>query len=239
MKVIITGATGWVGGQVLAQALRRAEITHIILLQRRPLSIDLSTATTTVETIVHADFTTYPESLLAQLTGTTAILWALGGRHDKFPDLETAREVNVTYLQSFCKQVLPRLTSNDTTVNGQLSSPLRFVLCGGALPEPDPAARLWFLAETRKLKGAAEVIIFEAEAAARSLEAYTVRPAVIMADKPSWLEWVHGLVAPSVRVGELAVVMVEIGVNGGGKDGMRAWEVGTIKAKGREVLGEA
>lgn len=112
------------------------------------------------------------------------------------------------------------------------------------MPEPNADAKLWFLAETRKLKGAAEAAVFGAEKeSGGKVEAYTLRPAVIVGEKPGWVEWVHGKMAPSVGVRELAAVMVDVGVGGGGKGegegtgrAERALEVGAIKARGRELL---
>ena len=126
---------------------------------------------------------------------------------------------------------------------------LRFVLCSGAKAEWDDDAKLWFLEETRKMKGAAEKAVFELEIGAngsregsragqkagrRSIESYTCRPAVILSKDPGWVEWVHGMVAPSVGVDALAAVMVDLAVTGSDD---RIWEFDMIKRRAQELKG--
>lgn len=65
MKIILTGATGFVGDAVLRQCLsKRAYITHVFVVVRRPLPDRKLAQHSQVTEIVLDDFEHWPEHLL-------------------------------------------------------------------------------------------------------------------------------------------------------------------------------
>ena len=73
MKVILTGATGFIGREVLQQCLAHPSITSLVVLTRRKLPDDVSSPQ--LQTIVHDNFLSYPDSVLSQLSGADACIW--------------------------------------------------------------------------------------------------------------------------------------------------------------------
>jgi uncharacterized protein YbjT (DUF2867 family) len=73
MNVILTGATGLAGSEVLRQCLADAAITGVTVLSRR----DLPQADPRLRQIVHGDFLNY-DSILRKLADHDACLWCLG-----------------------------------------------------------------------------------------------------------------------------------------------------------------
>ncbi len=73
MKIIITGATGMLGSEVLTQALADDSITKIVALVRRPLAVQH----TKLDVILHKDFLNY-EGLKDIFKQTDACIWCLG-----------------------------------------------------------------------------------------------------------------------------------------------------------------
>lgn len=71
MKVIITGATGRIGGAALQSALSNPTITTVVVLSRR--DIDISHAK--LQTIIKKEYTQYSTEELAQLEGAEACIW--------------------------------------------------------------------------------------------------------------------------------------------------------------------
>ena len=74
MKIIITGVTGFIGGQVLQEAISDSEITHIYTLSRSPIAESLS-SNPKVTSIIHTDFSVYSSEVLTQLRGAEACIW--------------------------------------------------------------------------------------------------------------------------------------------------------------------
>ena len=74
MKIILCGASGLVGGEVLSQCITNEAITSIFALTRRPLAKDLLD-NPKITNILHEDFSHYPTSLAEQLAGAEACIW--------------------------------------------------------------------------------------------------------------------------------------------------------------------
>lgn len=77
MHVVLTGATGSIGKEILRQCIKSTAISHITILGRRSPTIPF---TDEFEFIKHTDFTTYPTELLDRLRAqeAKACIWCLG-----------------------------------------------------------------------------------------------------------------------------------------------------------------
>lgn len=74
MKVILTGSTGFIGSEVLLQAIYNPKITQIVCLSRRALPEHI-TSNPKVTVVIISDFTNYTPEILAQLEGAEACIW--------------------------------------------------------------------------------------------------------------------------------------------------------------------
>jgi NAD(P)-dependent dehydrogenase (short-subunit alcohol dehydrogenase family) len=165
MKVIITGATGFVGGAVLKRCIADSRIDQIVVLSRRDLQESLKESAK-VTILILESFTAYEPEVLERLAGAQACLWyvspcsvfvestrlinrALGlkGAPMGYTDKAAAEQIDVSYptaaARAFAEHLAPHLGKN---------RPFRFVLCSGIGAELDPAALCWVMDETRKLK---------------------------------------------------------------------------------------
>lgn len=79
MKLIVTGATGLVGTEVIRQSLKNPKITSVIALGRRPVSVPKNAGegvdTSKLKSLVLEDFTNYPQDVKAQLADADACIW--------------------------------------------------------------------------------------------------------------------------------------------------------------------
>jgi nucleoside-diphosphate-sugar epimerase len=74
MKFIITGCTGFIGGEVLFQCLHNPSITSIIALSRRKLPGAIR-KDPKLKVIVMEDFRSYSQSVLDEIAGADACIW--------------------------------------------------------------------------------------------------------------------------------------------------------------------
>jgi uncharacterized protein YbjT (DUF2867 family) len=74
VKVILTGATGFVGQAVTRYCLSRPDITSIVVISRRPLPKTLI-ENEKISVIIHENFMSYPDVVLKALEGAVACLW--------------------------------------------------------------------------------------------------------------------------------------------------------------------
>lgn len=74
MKVIVAGATGTAGRGIVKACLDDERITKVVTLTRRGVATDVEEHPKT-ETVVHDDFSQYPDELMERLKGAEACLW--------------------------------------------------------------------------------------------------------------------------------------------------------------------
>lgn len=74
MKIILTGATGFIGSEVLKQCLSNYYISHVYCIVRKPLAPELATHAKVTQ-IFHEDFEKWPEDMFEQLRGVGGCIW--------------------------------------------------------------------------------------------------------------------------------------------------------------------
>ncbi|KAJ7504307.1 hypothetical protein B0H11DRAFT_2349828 [Mycena galericulata] len=202
MKFILTGATGFVGGEVLAQCRRNPAISSIVVLTRRPLPESIA-ADPKVQGIVLKDFKTYPDEIVQQIVGADACIWALGAR-------AVVPEVEIDYPLALARAVMSTRTTHP--------KPFRYIYCSGMFAERDQSKALWFSQELRRIKGAAEnsIIAFAEEAENQGRwETYVAKPAMVLRAEGDILKHIgSSLLFGTVRVNELAAAMIDVVTNG-------------------------
>ncbi|RYC63416.1 hypothetical protein CHU98_g2772 [Xylaria longipes] len=208
MDVIITGATGFIGGAVVRRAIASRLVNHAYILTRKPLSEFISKHSKITE-IIHADFLTYPEALMERLAGCEACIWCIGGRAYKFPDIATAKKVCVDYplaaATAFMDHLAPR------------PDKFKFLYVSGKFAEWDEKKSLFFLRDTRRIKGTAEQRLLALASISQSrLEVHIARPGGIMAMRGGCVQqWLAKRVG-FIFVDHLARGLVAIAEEGGG-----------------------
>jgi hypothetical protein len=83
-------------------------------------------------------------------------------------------------------------------------------------------------------QGQAEINLLElTKARPNDFEAYIMRPAFVLGKEKTWGNAVKGGLPYSIRVDELAAVLLDVAENGAEKD---TWKNADLKKRGRELV---
>ncbi|KAI0891018.1 hypothetical protein F4806DRAFT_501483 [Annulohypoxylon nitens] len=216
MKLVIGGSTGFVGSELVRQALVHPSITSIIALSRRetPLPPDSSK----LKEIVCDDFENYTSHVKKELESADACIWAIAVTPVKLKttSLEDAAKISRDYATTAI-QTLASLKRNP-------GKPLRFVYVSGHVAPRNPAEVPKELADAGLInyglmRGDAELRILEyARQSGGAVEACVVKPGVI--DSPDREKRiVPGI--PNIERHDFVSVLLDQTTNGFEKDTLR------------------
>jgi nucleoside-diphosphate-sugar epimerase len=85
MKLIVAGATGFVGTELVRQALDNPAVTSLIALARTETVCPPHENATKFTPVVCKDFINYPEDVKKKLEGADACVWYVCNRHCTSP----------------------------------------------------------------------------------------------------------------------------------------------------------
>ncbi|KAF2119772.1 hypothetical protein BDV96DRAFT_568183 [Lophiotrema nucula] len=208
MKLLITGATGTIGGAVLRASIRNPSITSIVALSRRPLTSSLSSPKLT--TVIVKDWKNWETNILDNIADADAAVWALGTS-------DTNQDTNMVYPMAFHNAVLEARKKKGTRKR------FRFVFISGAFVSPDQGASLWFMSGARKLRGLLETRVLEFAAQNKDWwQTFAVRPGGVF-KSGTWMGncilWAFG---QKLAIDEdvLGAYVADLVVNGGEEEGI-------------------
>lgn len=79
MKLIVSGATGFVAREVIRQSISKREITSVIALARRPVSVpdNLQDGAdpSKLKSVIVEDYDHYSEDVIKEFAGSSACIW--------------------------------------------------------------------------------------------------------------------------------------------------------------------
>ncbi|KUI55332.1 Protein fmp52-1, mitochondrial [Cytospora mali] len=221
MKVAIGGSTGFVGTELVRQALAHPAITAVVGLSRRdtPVPPGSEANATKLTSVVCNDFETYSQDVKKELHGTDACIWTIAVTPSKqntlpFDDVcRISRDYAVTAIKALASG--PR-------EHGQ---PFRFIYVSGigarrdrAEAESDKFLVERGLVEYCLMRGDAESqILTFADKSSGEVEASVARPGLIHGPGKE-RRTIAGV--PYIELHELAAALLDQVMNGVGKDTM-------------------
>lgn len=75
MKIIVAGATGLVGSEIIRQCLDNNAVTEVIALARNPIQIDENTKSSKLKIVLVEDYGHYPGHVKAAFAGADGCIW--------------------------------------------------------------------------------------------------------------------------------------------------------------------
>jgi nucleoside-diphosphate-sugar epimerase len=165
MKIVLTGATGFIGGEVLRRLLIDPRVTAITCLSRRPVPAESEKLTT----VIH-NFSSYDPSLLSHLSDHSACIWALGAKAATADSTETFERMTVDFTLSLAQAMAER---------GRRKTSFCYVSGMGASRQG--TARLPWERLTRSCKGRAEAGLARLQDSHAKFSAHCFRPGGVLA----------------------------------------------------------
>jgi hypothetical protein len=148
MKLIVAGSTGFMGTEVIRQAIANPAITSLIALSRRPTPVPANAGpdVAKLKSVVCEDFENYSEAVKRELAGADACIWtiALTPSQSMKATLEETRKICLDYLVTGLETI-----SKVPRPDGKA---LRFIYMSGAKVARDQSKRPWVLADYSLLR---------------------------------------------------------------------------------------
>ncbi|GAM35248.1 hypothetical protein TCE0_017f03433 [Talaromyces pinophilus] len=218
MKLIVVGATGFVGGEVVRQALCNPAIASIVAITRRAMQppADAVDASKFRCFVLEDWLSPYPQSLKVLIEGADACIWlnqSLDTRSLAITPSQS-RNMDFAYVTEVCHDYTIHALESMVAV---ANKPFRFIYVSGILIERDQTKELPYLAEYRHMRGRTENALLDfAQRAAPNVQATVAKPGAIdgLGPKATPDAIIKALFqifghTPRVHVSELAAAMID------------------------------
>lgn len=73
--MIVTGATGFVGSEVVRQALQLKHVSSVIAVARKPVQLEDGVDGSKLKNVTIEDYTVYPDDAKKEFSGADACIW--------------------------------------------------------------------------------------------------------------------------------------------------------------------
>ncbi|PVI04899.1 NAD(P)-binding protein [Periconia macrospinosa] len=235
MKLVVVGATGYVGTEVIRLALRNKAITSVIALSRKPVNVPshlgADADTSKLQTVDLQDWEKpYPDAVKGKLKGADACIWMLAVTPTKSKDRDFGEVTKVCL--DYTKNGLENLAALAST-----DKPFRFIYTSGVAVERDQTKPLDVLSDYRLMRGRVENFIIDfAKLHEPNVEVAITRPGGI--EGPGHPKTEQGSIlfskfgaTPWIHVSELAAAMIELCVSGITKETLWSKDMQEIASK--------
>ncbi|KAI1159207.1 hypothetical protein F5B18DRAFT_37192 [Nemania serpens] len=223
MKILISGASGSIGGECLRQCLSHPAISIVVVFIRRDLPADISNHPK-LKCIMIKDFSQWPEDVLQAHADAAGMIWAMGS-------YKGSRAVDFEYPLAFSAAMARVLDTKPARPQ------FRYVHLGGMFTRQNQDKKLWLLEYPRKIRGLAEAEVMKfAHSHDRIWTTIVVRPGAVATDKMIGSRTVAAMLGENWCVGieELGIFMTHLAL--GGEEGNSVIENAHISRKGKELL---
>ncbi|KAI1188392.1 NAD(P)-binding protein [Nemania serpens] len=215
MKLIVTGATGFVGREIVRQSLSHPKISSVIALARRPVAApetplagaDLSK----LKSVVIQDYEVYPDEIKKEFSGAGACIWtvAITPSKSKTYDFEEVRRICQTSAIACLRSMH----------EAGPAMPFRFLYTSGVAAERDPTKTPTFMPQYSLMRGETENQLLALGRELGGVEVAAAKPGYITASGDLTRAAMGAMITvasgiPSINVEDLAAAMLNQVVEG-------------------------
>ncbi|KAB5545844.1 hypothetical protein GE09DRAFT_221249 [Coniochaeta sp. 2T2.1] len=231
MKLIITGASGFVATELIRQSLKRPDITAVVALSRKAVSppSDAGANASKLRSVVVKDYDEYPEDVRKEFEGASACIWTVAITPTK------SRLHDFNYVKKICQEGTE--LGLKTMYESRPAKPFRFLYMSGvgAVRSRDQTPQ--WMPEYSWMRGETENrILAFAAAHPGEVEASTVKPgSIVTPGRP--ITTIFAKVANQlgmvsyIDLGVIATAMLEQVINGFDSDALLMDDLKRIAAE--------
>ncbi|KAI8949338.1 NAD(P)-binding protein [Xylaria longipes] len=214
-KLIVSGATGFVGGEIIRQSLLHPKISQVIALARSPVAapekLPEGGDSSKLKSVVIQDYAVYPDEVKKEFSGADGCIWtvAITPTKSKSYDFEEVKRICQT-------SAIAGLRSMH---EAGIATPFRFLYMSGAAAERDQTKTPKIMAEYSLMRGETENQLLALANELGGIEVAVAKPGYITASghltrtaMAAMVKLVSGI--PSIDVVDLVAAMLDQVVRG-------------------------
>ncbi|KAK7187940.1 hypothetical protein PSPO01_06142 [Paraphaeosphaeria sporulosa] len=202
MKLIIVGATGFVGTEILRQSLLRKDISSVVAITRRALTSPPSSPK--LQNVVVKDYDQYSDEAKTAFKDANGCIWTIAITPSKSSNYFWEEVVRVCQTST--------MVGLRTMHEAGMGKPFRFIYMSGIAGERDQTKTPSFKPKYSLMRGATEsqVLAFSKE---KGFEAMAAKPGLItdggIAKRAFASVLYYTMSVPSIKVEQCAAAMLE------------------------------
>ncbi|OAG01495.1 uncharacterized protein CC84DRAFT_1167705 [Paraphaeosphaeria sporulosa] len=202
MKLIIVGATGFVGTEILRQSLLRKDISSVVAITRRALTSPPSSPK--LQNVVVNDYDQYSDEAKTAFKDANGCIWTIAITPSKSSNYFWEEVVRVCQTST--------MVGLRTMHEAGMGKPFRFIYMSGIAGERDQTKTPSFKPKYSLMRGATEsqVLAFSKE---KGFEAMAAKPGLItdggIAKRAFASVLYYTMSVPSIKVEQCAAAMLE------------------------------
>ncbi|KAJ5154685.1 uncharacterized protein N7500_010124 [Penicillium coprophilum] len=188
MKLIIAGATGLLGTEIVRQSLQMREITQVVALAPRPVQLDKEIDSSKLRNVVIRDYGEYPNNVKAEFTGADACIWTVAVTPFRTGSSDS------TEVKRICQDCTK--LGFEAMYEAGPACPFRFIYLSVQGTPRDPAERPIIMADYQIMRCNTELMVLKFPSEKEGIEVCIAQPGVIS----SSTTWSRALVANLFRI---------------------------------------
>ncbi|KAJ5372765.1 hypothetical protein N7517_004771 [Penicillium concentricum] len=188
MKLIVAGATGLLGTEIVRQSLQMRDITRVVALARRPLQLDEGIDTSKLRSVDIHDYGEYPDIVKAELAGAEACIWTVAVTPFRTGGFDFAEVKRVC---QDCTKL-----GFEAMYKAGPARPFRFMYLSAQGTPRDPTERPIIMADYQVMRCNTELMVLKFPAEKEDVEVCIAQPGAIA----NSTTWSRALVANLFRI---------------------------------------
>ncbi|KAJ2974528.1 hypothetical protein NQ176_g6004 [Zarea fungicola] len=232
MKLIVTGATGLVGSEIIRQCLAKPEVTSVVAVARKAVTAKDPVNASKLKSVVISDYEAYPDDVKTQFAGADACIWTVAVTPFSIGKLQPPE------VKRICQTCT--IAGFKAMYEAETKKPFRFIYFSAEGTPTDLSKPPAFMAQYQLMRGETEKMVLDLPTKYPESKVCVVHPGVVTNSTSPGRIIVQSLFRftniftrafPNVDRDQLSAATIELAVNGFPGDSLTNNELVDIGSK--------